>query len=1477
MAEIAQKVPKKRQFLFNPLKRPMPYIGLLIAFLIILFQGTIRKITADYVGEWLVSSLRDSTEGNYTLDYDFVRIDIFTKELRIQNLNLALDTTVINQTDYLHKYNNLIDLSTPLVMLKLASIWDLLVNDKLRIEFIGMQEPRVKLTHSQDLSEEEKLENQQVTTEKIKSYLRELEIDSFRILNGAIQVDLQNQQKQDLVGFRIRNFTTMMRGFKLDESRPNTLYQGIYAEELELEILDQEIILPRVHHKIKFERLWVSSRDSIIQFDSLKIYPLESADSLFMGNVSLNQLALRGIDFKKGYDENKFDIHQIDILNPIISLVKKGPNTSANGSDLVKLPFAEINLHEINLLNGRLNLDANRKITSELINLRVNDYKIDSSYIAPEELLKNLRDFELRAEKSSMEMPDSIHQVFIGNLEINSEDSTVLLSEIVMHPITSRRKYSVYKERGVGLINYVTVKEVSIGGFDFNNAIHNQQILIDSLKISSPTANVTQYPYIKQSIKGSKNIPYLIKKAIIENGNVYFNKRQNSENNRSEVQNISLTITNLFPESGNPVVFDKLNLKIRSGFSEIKPIGHTLKFQNLSSDNITDFRVEKLSLTPDSTVVDGNRINLTSTGVSIKDFRQDLLKSGVLSVGEISASTLSVKANLNSGRKKSKSPGPIKKAIIGKLYLKTGDFSISNSESDISFADVSTLIDSLEYSSTAEVGTSPIDIKDMLLSHGKFSLKSKKSNTRLSGKLGRFSESDSLINFEDVTFNSGENISGHLNLAYLKGFDRQALLANNGLKFSYLIFDKPSLELRLNNNTPKHKNINFNSDTLRNLLLKQFSFVAFDSIVGKNADIIISSARRNTEIDNLNIYFLDYLCDTTTTAEKVLQPNQFKINIANITTKGIKDTITVQGVSLDMISNSLFTGNINAVIHNNQGVIKANVPGLLAKGFRLSKILEEDYSMDTIRLSNATLSLNTHNEENPKVSAKKIDNKLSATLNSLFSKSNDLLYDTLMKFNDGRLNIAEMDSSKNFDFKNLLSNITVDKKSDEDTVINHQDSPKAKPFVYYKAHPTNGIINHIRLNNSSFNWLNNHRPHGYLSGLNFSIDLDSLVLDTLNRFNVFNHLENITVTLNDYKTNLPDSLNSLSFEEIKISTHDESVGIKNISLTPRVDKYDYANKVGHQAGWHKLQNLDLDIAKVNLSRLIAEKVLYVQKITTTNGTLDIFKDKELPIPVNQRRQMLQEAIRNIELPVKIDSINVDNFRINFSSRLTSKMPEGSIEFYDLNARVSNLVNIDSIINNNPNLVVEASTKMMNKGLLTANFDFDLGDENNPFKFTAHLSTMSAREFNNILEALAFVSIESGNIKDLSMEVQGDRYYATGNMIFLYDNLKVSTINKKNLKTKGMGKVVKTFFANAFVVKKNNPAFKFFPREGAMYYERDPQKIIIDYVTKTALSGVISSIGARNARKDIKRIQKESKKQKDAERKALKKATKKGIA
>ena len=85
----------------------------------------------------------------------------------------------------------------------------------------------------------------------------------------------------------------------------------------------------------------------------------------------------------------------------------------------------------------------------------------------------------------------------------------------------------------------------------------------------------------------------------------------------------------------------------------------------------------------------------------------------------------------------------------------------------------------------------------------------------------------------------------------------------------------------------------------------------------------------------------------------------------------------------------------------------------------------------------------------------------------------------------------------------------------------------------------------------------------------------------------------------------------------------------------------------------------------------------------------------------------------------------------------------------------------------------------------------------------------------------------------------------------------------------MGVTLKSFFANTFVVKKNNSKYKLFGRRGSMYYERDPSRISLDYAAKTALSGVVSSIGARNNSKEIKRVQKEQQEKRDDELKLKK--------
>jgi hypothetical protein len=93
------------------------------------------------------------------------------------------------------------------------------------------------------------------------------------------------------------------------------------------------------------------------------------------------------------------------------------------------------------------------------------------------------------------------------------------------------------------------------------------------------------------------------------------------------------------------------------------------------------------------------------------------------------------------------------------------------------------------------------------------------------------------------------------------------------------------------------------------------------------------------------------------------------------------------------------------------------------------------------------------------------------------------------------------------------------------------------------------------------------------------------------------------------------------------------------------------------------------------------------------------------------------------------------------------------------------------------------------------------------------------------------------------------------MIFRYEDLKVSLIRSMEQPSPGLGKSLATFFANTFVVRTKNPAP--FLRKSSVFYERDHARGIFNFLTKTTLSGIVESIGARSNRKKIKAHNKEA--------------------
>ncbi|MEQ9307343.1 MAG: hypothetical protein RJQ14_25745, partial [Marinoscillum sp.] len=146
--------------------------------------------------------------------------------------------------------------------------------------------------------------------------------------------------------------------------------------------------------------------------------------------------------------------------------------------------------------------------------------------------------------------------------------------------------------------------------------------------------------------------------------------------------------------------------------------------------------------------------------------------------------------------------------------------------------------------------------------------------------------------------------------------------------------------------------------------------------------------------------------------------------------------------------------------------------------------------------------------------------------------------------------------------------------------------------------------------------------------------------------------------------------------------------------------------------------------------------------------------------------------------------------------------------------------------------------------------FYLADSLDTYELNGRIGTMELTELNRFLEHTAFVLIRDGLSQEATFQFEGNENYSLGEMTFYYTDLKINVLDQNSIDSPGFGSAMKTFFANTFVVNTKNPHF-IFVRDGDIFHERDKSKSIFNYWAKSLLSGVVSSIGAKNNKKTIR--------------------------
>jgi hypothetical protein len=233
--------------------------------------------------------------------------------------------------------------------------------------------------------------------------------------------------------------------------------------------------------------------------------------------------------------------------------------------------------------------------------------------------------------------------------------------------------------------------------------------------------------------------------------------------------------------------------------------------------------------------------------------------------------------------------------------------------------------------------------------------------------------------------------------------------------------------------------------------------------------------------------------------------------------------------------------------------------------------------------------------------------------------------------------------------------------------------------------------------------------------------------------------------------------------------------------------------------------------------------------------------------------MPQQNIKNLPIYIGINQLLLNNGFVTYLEHGVKSNAPGEVFFSDLKGQLINITNDSVVLQNERQLKFSAEGLIMGKGLINAEVTFDMLSTDHEFRLGANIDPFDMTVFNRMLSPNVFVEVKSGYNERILMNVKGNDDYSYGEMEFHYDNLKIALLNKETETPKGFGNALGSFFANTFIINSNNPRLMTF-RKGEVFFERDKSKSIFNFWAKSFLSGIVTSIGAKSNKKQIRKQQ-----------------------
>lgn len=396
--------------------------------------------------------------------------------------------------------------------------YEVLSDQKLNLSKIFFSAPEILLeTKIQNKGDSTKARGESPDIHKldlyplISSVLKEIVVDSLQLRDGTLT---WQDQEETLEPLEVKDLSIEVDAFRLDSSAKSSTGGLFYTRNIELnfDIQKYTFTFPDSSYRIELGDLGVSTADSIVFADSIRLVPLKASSiNPVTVNLDLDRLQLAGIDFTKIYQEKGVDLRSVLFRNPRVRLLRNSELESSSSSRESGSPFRQkdyirqdpypamspylryLDIDSISVENGGFRLDGVglHPITANDFSLTGLNFRIDSTsydslesgYIFAQEFIAVLRDYEIPLPD------DSNYELLVDEIGVYSKEDSLYVNNLELVPKFSRYKFS----RRIGhMLDRFSIKNkvLTASDLDVERFLKKQEISVRNVHLEEPYIEV---------------------------------------------------------------------------------------------------------------------------------------------------------------------------------------------------------------------------------------------------------------------------------------------------------------------------------------------------------------------------------------------------------------------------------------------------------------------------------------------------------------------------------------------------------------------------------------------------------------------------------------------------------------------------------------------------------------------------------------------------------------------------------------------------------------------------------------------------------------------------------------------------------------------------------------------------------------------------------------------------------------------------